>query len=109
MFERFEGFNGLAAIFSAMLNSLIALKALGYADDHPQVKRAEQELKNLERETADTVRIEPCLSPVWDTSIVAICLHESGIPAEHPALKKSAAWLINKEIRFRGDWYYKNP
>ncbi|WP_237712485.1 squalene--hopene cyclase [Pedosphaera parvula] len=109
MLERFEGSNGLAAIFPAMLNSLIALKALGYPGDHPEVKRAEKELKNLEHETADTVRIEPCFSPVWDTAIVAICLHESGIPSDHPALKKSAEWLIDKEIRFRGDWYFKNP
>lgn len=108
MLERFEGSNGLAAIFPAMLNSLIALKALGYSDDHPQVVRAEQELKNLEHETADSVRIEPCLSPVWDTAIVAICLRESGLPEDHPALKKSAEWLMTKEIRFRGDWQFKN-
>jgi len=37
MLERFEGSNGLAAIFPAMLNAVIALKALGYPDDHPQV------------------------------------------------------------------------
>ena len=52
MLERFEGSDGLAAIFPAMLNSLIALKALGYADDHPQVVRAAHELKKLEHETA---------------------------------------------------------
>ncbi len=109
MLERFEGAHGLAAIFPAMLNSLIALKALGYPDDHPQVVRAARELKNLEHETEDTVRIEPCLSPVWDTAIVAICLHESGVPADHPALKTCCDWLIGKEIRFRGDWKYKNP
>ena len=109
MLKRFEGSNGLAAIFPAMLNSLIALKALGYSDDHPQVKRAEMELKKLEHETEHSVRIEPCLSPVWDTAIVAICLHDSGIPEAHPAMKKCADWLMDKEIRFRGDWYYKNP
>ncbi len=109
MLERFEGSNGLAAIFPAMLNSLIALKALGYADNHPQVRRIEQELKNLEHETDESVRIEPCLSPVWDTAIVLMCLRESGVSADHPALKKSAEWLMTKEIRFRGDWQYKNP
>ena len=57
MLERFEGSDGLAAIFPAMLNSLIALKALGYPDDHPQVLRAEKELKKLEHETEHTVRI----------------------------------------------------
>ena len=91
MIERFEGSDGLAAIFPAMLNSLIALKALGYADDHPQVVRAERELKRLEHETQDSVRIEPCFSPVWDSAIVAICLHESGVPSNHPALKKACS------------------
>jgi squalene-hopene/tetraprenyl-beta-curcumene cyclase len=109
MLERFEGSDGLAAIFPAMLNSLIALKALGYADDHPEVLRAECELKKLEHETDQSVRIEPCFSPVWDTAIVAICLHESGVPSDHPALKRCAEWLISQEIRFRGDWRYKNP
>ena len=109
MLERFEGSDGLAAIFPAMLNSLIALKVLGYADDHPQVLRAERELKKLEHETADSVRIEPCFSPVWDTAIVAICLRESGVPAEDPRMKKCATWLMDKEIRMRGDWYHKNP
>lgn len=109
MLERFEGSDGLAAIFPAMLNSLIALKALGYPDDHPEVIRATQKLKELEHETEHSVRIEPCLSPVWDTAIVSICLRESGLPPDHPALARAGEWLISKEIRFRGDWIYKNP
>ncbi len=109
MLERFEGSDGLAAIFPAMLNALIALKALGYSDDHPEVVRAERELKRLEHETEDDVRIEPCFSPVWDTAYVTIALHESGVSENHPALRKAVDWLISKEIRFRGDWKYKNP
>jgi squalene-hopene/tetraprenyl-beta-curcumene cyclase len=109
MLERFEGSDGLAAIFPAMLNSLIALKALGYPDQHPEVVRAERKLKELEHETADEVWIEPCLSPVWDTAIVTMALGESGLPANHPCLNRAAQWLIDKEIRFRGDWQYKNP
>ncbi|NLH73764.1 MAG: squalene--hopene cyclase [Verrucomicrobia bacterium] len=109
MIERCEGSDGLGAIFPAMLNSLIAFKALGYPNDHPYVKRAEQKLKELEHETDTTVRIEPCLSPVWDTAIVTIALRASGIPANDPRLEKATEWLINKEIRFRGDWYHKNP
>ena len=109
MLERFEGSDGLAAIFPAMLNALIALKALGYSDNHPQVVRAEHELKKLEHETKDRVRIEPCFSPVWDTAIVTICLRESGISENDPRLKRAAEWLMEKEIRFRGDWIHKNP
>ena len=109
MLERFEGSDGLCAIFPAMLNALIALKALGYADDHPQVLRAHRELLRLHHETADRVRIEPCFSPVWDTAIVEICLRESGVPADHPQIKKAAEWLLDKEIRTKGDWHFKNP
>ena len=109
MLERFEGSDGLAAIFPAILNSLIALKALGYPKDHPQVVRTERELKKLQHETADSLRIEPCFSPVWDTAIVAICLRESGVPDDHPRMKQAAEWLLTKEIRRRGDWKYKNP
>lgn len=102
MLERFEGSGGLAAIFPAMLNALIALIALGYPDDHPQVVRAHHELQKLMHFTEDSVRIEPCFSPVWDSAIVAICLRESGVPAHHPKLKRAAEWLMDKEIRFRG-------
>ena len=109
MLERFEGSDGLAAIFPGILNSLIALKALGYPDDHPEVLRAARELKKLEHETTDSVRIEPCLSPVWDTAIVTMCMRESGVPEDHPRMKKAATWLMDKEIRFRGDWHHKNP
>jgi squalene-hopene/tetraprenyl-beta-curcumene cyclase len=109
MLERCEGTDGLAAIFPAMLNALIAMQSLGYPDDHPQVVRARHELKKLEHETAESVRIEPCFSPVWDTAIVAICLAESGISGDHPKMKKAGEWLIEKEIRFAGDWIHKNP
>ena len=77
-----------------IVNSLIALQCLGYPDDHPHVKRAACELKKLEHETEDSVRIEPCFSPVWDTAIVAISLRESGIPEDHPALKRCCACFL---------------
>jgi squalene-hopene/tetraprenyl-beta-curcumene cyclase len=109
MIERFEGSDGLAAIFPAMLNALIALIALGYPDDHPEVVRAYDELKKLEHHTENSLRIEPCFSPVWDTAYVTIALRESGVPAEDPRMKQAADWLIDKEIRFAGDWVHKNP
>lgn len=109
MIERFEGSDGLAAIFPGMLYSLIALKALGYPDDHEHIRNLEALIRKHSHETEDEVRIEPCLSPVWDTAIVTIALRESGLPAEHPALVKAGSWLVTKEIRFRGDWHHKNP
>ncbi len=109
MLERFDGSNGLGAIFPSIVNSMIALKALGYPADHPRMKQAQQALAMLHHEEKDSLRIEPCLSPVWDTAIVAMVLRESGLPPDHPALSKAGTWLIEKEIRFRGDWQHKNP
>jgi len=53
-------------------------------------------------------RIQPCLSPVWDTAINIISLAESGVPSDHPALRKAADWLVSKEVRIRGDWTKNN-
>jgi len=109
MIERFEGTDGLAAIFPGVLNSMIALKVLGYPDDHPHIARCMRELKKLQIETDHTVRIQPCTSPVWDTAIITIALHESGLASDHPALVRAAEWLMDREVRFRGDWHFKNP
>jgi len=46
---------------------------------------------------------------VWDTAIVLMCLRESGVAADHPAVVRGAEWMLDREIRFRGDWQYKNP
>ena len=73
------------------------------------IRKCEENLALHTHETENSVRIEPCLSPVWDTAIVAIALHESGLPSDHPALVKAADWLIDREVRFKGDWHYKNP
>jgi squalene-hopene/tetraprenyl-beta-curcumene cyclase len=109
MLERFEGSDGLAAIFPGILYSIIALKALGYPDDHPEVQRQNNHLYKLHHETEDQVWFEPCLSPVWDTVITLICLRESGVPKDHPRITQAMNWVIDREIRFRGDWKHKNP
>jgi len=104
-----EGSDGLSAIFPAMLNSLMALHALGYNADHALVKKAEADFAGLFVQDGEDFRIQPCLSPVWDTAITTIALGESGIGANHPALKRAAAWLEAREVRFRGDWAMQLP
>ncbi|MDP9254243.1 MAG: squalene--hopene cyclase, partial [Verrucomicrobiota bacterium] len=110
MLERIgEGSDGLAAVFPAMLNSLIALRTLGYSPRHPIYEKAAKDFDALFIDDPEDFRIQPCLSPVWDTSINVIALGESGLPADHPALQKAASWLVQKEVRIRGDWAVNNP
>ena len=85
MVERIgEGSDGLAAVFPAMLNSIIALRALGYPKNHPLYQKALQDFAGLFVDDPEDFRIQPCLSPVWDTAINIIALAESGFPAQHP-------------------------
>jgi squalene-hopene/tetraprenyl-beta-curcumene cyclase len=110
MVERMgEGSDGLAAVFPAMLNSIIALKVLGYNNEHPLLKKAVNDFEGLFVDDPEDFRIQPCLSPVWDTAINIIALGESGLGASHPALVRAAQWLEQKEVRIMGDWVYKNP
>jgi squalene-hopene/tetraprenyl-beta-curcumene cyclase len=109
MLERIgEGSDGLAAVFPAMLNCLIALRALGYSKSNPIYAKAEKDFAVLFVDDPEDFRIQPCLSPIWDTAINIISLAESGLPSEHPALRKAADWLVNKEVRIRGDWSENN-
>jgi squalene-hopene/tetraprenyl-beta-curcumene cyclase len=104
-----EGSDGLATVFPAMLNCLIALRALGYSKNDPIYTKAAKDFSGLFVDDPDDFRIQPCLSPVWDTAINMIALAESGVSPEHPALQRAADWLKKKEVRIRGDWTVNNP
>jgi len=103
-----DGSDGLGAIFPAMLNSLIALKALGYKTDHPLYAKAKRDFEGLFVDDPGDFRIQPCLSPVWDTAINLIALRESGVPTEAAPIQSAARWLAAKEVRICGDWFAMN-
>jgi squalene-hopene/tetraprenyl-beta-curcumene cyclase len=104
-----EGSDGLATVYPAMLNCMIALRALGYSKKDPVYAKAEKDFSGLFVDDPEDFRIQPCLSPVWDTAINVIALAESGFGPEHPALQRASDWLISKEVRIRGDWAVNNP
>jgi squalene-hopene/tetraprenyl-beta-curcumene cyclase len=60
-----------------MLNAMLALKTLGYATDHRSTQRQSGISKGLFVDDPEDFRIQPCLSPVWDTAINIIALGES--------------------------------
>ncbi len=116
MLERLEMTDGLGAIYPAMLNAIIALRCLGYSEDDPQVIRARDEFEKLGIEqgpTEDmpepTFRMQPCMSPVWDTAQAIYALGEAGVSRSDPRLIKAADWMLAKEVRHKGDWAVKVP
>src|SRR5437660_325456 len=108
MLERFEMSDGLGAIYPAMMNAIIALRVLGYSEDDPQVIRAMDEFEKLGIEEGDTFRMQPCMSPVWDTAYALFALAEAGVPANDKRMIKCADWLLQKQVRNAGDWKVKN-
>lgn len=107
--ERLEGSAGLAAIFPSILNVVMAYRALGYPLDHPVVKSQLRELEKLELGDGDTLRVQPCCSPVWDTALTLGSLLESGLDPRDPVVSRAVLWLLDHEVKRPGDWRIKNP
>jgi squalene-hopene/tetraprenyl-beta-curcumene cyclase len=108
MLAHIERTDGLAAIYPAMMNSIFALMALGHGPEDPLTRREIKEFSRFEIEDADTIRLQPCVSPVWDTCIAMVALEEAGIAPDHPALVQAAEWILSKQILGPGDWQVKN-
>jgi len=106
--ERQEVTGDWGGIIPAMLNSLLALRTLGYDAADPIVERGLQAVDNFAIETEDSYRVQACISPVWDTGLVIRSLVDSGIAPNHPALVRAGEWLIEKQILDYGDWAVKN-
>ncbi|PYT81434.1 MAG: squalene--hopene cyclase [Acidobacteria bacterium] len=108
MLNHIERSEGLAAIYPAIMNSIFALMALGHGPDDPLTLREIKELSRFEIEEENTIRMQPCVSPVWDTCIAMVALEEAGLAPDHPALVKAAEWLLSKQVLGPGDWQVKN-
>ncbi len=106
--ERLQESDGLGAIFPPIVNCIFALRALGYGFDHPTVQQQVRELEKLEIEEDDLLRVQPCMSPVWDTALATNALVESGVKADHPTLLRAARWLLDRRGHGDGDWRVKN-
>ena len=109
MIEHFEKSDGIGAIFPPIINSIIALRCLGYENDHPLTASQIRELEKLEIEEGDTLRVAPCFSPVWDTALAHQRDGRIGPACRSPRVLKAANWILDKEVKEEGDWKVKNP
>jgi len=108
MVEHMERSEGVAAIYPAMMNSIFALIALGHAPEDPLTWREIKEFSKFEIEEEDSIRMQPCVSPIWDTCIAMVALEEAGVAPDHPSLVKATEWILSKQILGGGDWQVKN-
>jgi squalene-hopene/tetraprenyl-beta-curcumene cyclase len=109
LMDRLEDSEGLGAIFPPMVYILIVMRALGYPDDHPRVVQANKHLRDLFIEEGDAIRLQPCMSPVWDTALALHALAESGLAADSEVAQRATQWLLDKECRRSADWHKNCP
>jgi len=108
--ERLNGEDGLGAIYPAMANSVMMYDALGYPEDHPNRAIARKSVEKLLVIHEDEAYCQPCLSPVWDTSLAAHALLETGDARAEQAAMRGLEWLRPLQILdVRGDWISRRP
>ncbi len=109
MRDHFKSSDGVGAIFPPMIYTIVALKCLGVERSDPEMIWAMKQLKDLIIEENGAIRLQPCFSPVWDTALATIAIADAGQSEDALVLKKSIEWLLNKEVKLKGDCAVKNP
>ncbi|HSS47100.1 MAG TPA: squalene--hopene cyclase [Burkholderiales bacterium] len=108
--ERLNGEHGLGAIFPAMVNAHEALARLGYPADHPYRQTTSRALKKLLVINEDSAHCQPCFSPVWDTALAVLALHQAEGEQATPEVLRALDWLKERQLLDEpGDWRDSRP
>ena len=87
--------------------ALIALSVLGRPLDDPVMAAGLAGFRgrwSLPSQDGAALRVQACLSPVWDTALALLGLLDAGVPGDDPMVRQAARWLLREEIRVKGDW-----
>ena len=105
--ERLNGEDGLGAIFPAMANACLMFDVLG---DPAKAKIARDSLDKLLVIKGDEAYCQPCVSPVWDTALVAQTLLEVGSAEANERARCGLEWLKPLQVLdVEGDWIARRP
>ncbi|WP_339821134.1 squalene--hopene cyclase [Paenibacillus sp. FSL R7-0216] len=116
LLERIENDGTLYTYASCTVLMVFALLALGYEPQHPVIQRAVEGLANMKfmldgdglgESGYATIQNSP--STVWDTALISYALQEAGTPPSHPAVRRAADYLRERQHRKPGDWQIHNP
>jgi squalene-hopene/tetraprenyl-beta-curcumene cyclase len=108
--QRLNGEDGLGAIYPAMANSVMMYDLLGYTPEHPDRVIARKSVENLLVIKDGEAYCQPCVSPVWDTGLVAHALLETGEARAEQAAARGLEWLKPLQVLdVKGDWAEERP
>ena len=102
---RLNGEDGLGGIFPAMANAVMAMDALGYGKEHPDLVAAKRSVDKLLMVQGDRGYCQPCLSPIWDTTLALHALLEAGQDPQSDEIVHGFDWMLQRQILNEGgDW-----
>jgi squalene-hopene/tetraprenyl-beta-curcumene cyclase len=108
--ERLNGEDGLGAIYPPMANTVMMYEVLGYGADHPPRALTRKGLDRLLVIGENEAYCQPCVSPVWDTSLACHAMIEAGSEEAIGSAKQGLDWLLPKQVLdVKGDWAVKRP
>ena len=108
--ERLNGEDGLGAIFPAMANTVMAFETVGYPKDHPDLVVAKASVRKLLILKDDEGYCQPCVSPIWDTSLAVQAMMEAGAERESDCVRHACDWMTERQIKdVAGDWAWQRP
>ena len=96
--ERQEADGSWGGIQPPWVYSLMALRELGYSNDHDVIRKGVEGFEHYAIEEADTWRLQPSMSPLWDTCLSVTALIDSGVAPDDPRLVRAADYLIDRQI-----------
>jgi len=108
--ERLNGEDGMGAIYPPMANIVMMYDALGKDETFPPRAITRRGLDKLLVIGEEEAYCQPCVSPVWDTTLAAHAMIEAGGEEAMASVKKGLDWLVPKQVLdLKGDWAVKRP
>ncbi len=108
--QRLNGEDGLGAIYPPMANAVMMYEVLGYSADYPPRALTRKGIDRLLVIGEDEAYCQPCMSPVWDTSLTCHALIEAGGEEAFGSAAVGLDWLLPKQVLdVKGDWAVKRP
>src|SRR5258707_2904787 len=102
--------DGLGAIYPPMANAVMMYEVLGKPADYPPRAITRRALDRLLMIGEHEAYCQPCVSPVWDTSLTCHALIEAGGEPALASAKQGLDWLLPKQVLdVKGDWAVKRP
>src|SRR5439155_824859 len=81
----------------AMVNSVLALHAVGFAADHPTMVSGIQGVEDFLVECEGTLMYQPCVSPNWDTALAAGDCLRAQLDARHAEPQRRLGRLRHRQ------------